>query len=498
MIHNPFHIFHEPFIEIDHCILHYYCILYLQMDQLLQEISKEEQKRYCALRLQADKINNASHLAINDLTEKGRHIEIHAHNLMLLCLNLTEWIPLENHQIDWKNIVKEEDMKEEELPKHIKAAAAFDPDWKHGVFSLVCKIDSEIPTDELPDFIHALAEEMSNDQVLNLILNHFLPHIEESPDEEMKEHIDALRKYAKILKSNTHKESHLEAKKHALMKWHHNSILTGPMYVTVWNGQEGNLQMDEVLTQLDMRVMAKLPADSTWKKGTVGTMNLVFTPMFALRWNHVHYKDNNFPLGIEGGGFFVCQDPIRLKKQKNPQIKRVACIKQQEWGIEYVTSTAENPYRREDWSYDLFLERKGDTDHYFVTCDVAPSLSIVTDKWQKQLLSIPDILTWCNQHNLTYVAGHDECYKVEMNTNFYSEFEALKKNLITKEQQLQEYKDAMEKMQRKYHALVQKVQDGDKNQSDEDVDHQQTDENNGATDSAVSQTVEMEKSEQED
>ena len=493
MIHVPFYIFHELFIN--HYLLHYNFILYLQIDQLLEDILNEEQKRCCALNLQCDKINHASNLAINDSTENSRYIEATPHNLMLVCLKMTDCIPLKNQKIDWNNVVKEED---QELPTHIKAAAAFDPHWKHGIFAVISKIDSEIPDNELSQFIHVLAEEMTNDQVLDLILNHFLPHIEESPDEEMKEHIDALRKYAKILKSNTHKESHLEAKKHALMKWHHNSILTGPMYVTVWNGQEGNLQMDEVLTELDMRVMAKLPADSTWKKGTVGTMNLVFTPMFALRWNHVHYKDNNFPLGIEGGGFFVCQDPIRLKKQKNPQIKRVACIKQQEWGIEYVTSTAENPYRREDWSYDLFLERKGDTDHYFVTCDVAPSLSIVTDKWQKQLLSIPDILTWCNQHNLTYVAGHDECYKVEMNTNFYSEFEALKKNLITKEQQLQEYKDAMEKMQRKYHALVQKVQDGDKNQSDEDVDHQQTDENNGATDSAVSQTVEMEKSDKED
>ena len=185
---------------------------------------------------------------------------------------MTDCIPLKNQKIDWNNVVKEED---QELPTHIKAAAAFDPHWKHDIFAVISKIDSEIPDNELSQFIHVLAEEMTNDQVLDLILNHFLPHIDENQEEEMQQHIDELKQDVSILQKQSKKESHLDARKDALMKWHDSYILEGPIYLTVWNGQEGNLQMDEVLTDLDVRVMAKLPSNSTWKKGTVGTMNLV-------------------------------------------------------------------------------------------------------------------------------------------------------------------------------------------------------------------------------
>ena len=114
MIHVPFYIFYELFIN--HYLLHYNFILYLQIDQLLEDISKEEQKRCCALNLQCDKINDASNLAINDSTENSRFIEATPHNLMLVCLKMTDCIPLKNQKIDWNNAIKEED---QELPKHI-------------------------------------------------------------------------------------------------------------------------------------------------------------------------------------------------------------------------------------------------------------------------------------------------------------------------------------------------------------------------------------------
>ena len=484
MIHVPFYIFHELFIN--HYLLHYNFILHLQIDQLLEDILKEEQKRCCALNLQCDKINHASNLTINDSTENSRYIGATPHNLMLVCLKMTDCIPLKNQKIDWNNVVKEED---QELPTHIKAAAAFDPHWKHGIFAVISKIDSEIPDNELSQFIQVLAKEMTNDQVLDLILNHFLPHIDENPEEDMQQHIDQLRQDVSILQKQSKKESHLDARKDALMKWHDSYILKGPIYLTVW---------DEVLTDLDVRVMAKLPSNSTWKKGTVGTMNLVFTPMMPLRWYHVNYSSSCYPFSIQGGGFFVLTDPVRLTKKRNSLIKRVACIKQQEWGEENVDTTSGAEYIRVHFSFDLHLEKKGDTDHYFITCDVGPALSKKTDRWHQQLVRSPDVLSWCDQHNLTYVGGHNECIKVEMNTKFYSEFEALQKNVITKEEQLKKYKEAMEHLQRKYDQLVEKVQDDDQIQSVEDIDnteHHQLQQNDN--DSAVSKTVEMEESDKE-
>ena len=54
--------------------------------------------------IQADKINHASQLAVQDLAEDGRYMEVGGHDSMLLLMGKTQWIPHRYHQIKWDEV----------------------------------------------------------------------------------------------------------------------------------------------------------------------------------------------------------------------------------------------------------------------------------------------------------------------------------------------------------------------------------------------------------
>ena len=410
---------------------------------------KHEKDRYDAFVIEADKINVASKRAIYDLTRRRGGVEVGPHDLYQIIRKKTSWIPRPYKSIDWDSM-QPEDYEEymddnEDLPVEVKAAGPEDPDWRHGVLTVICKGKSEVPDDEIDDYFEGYAENTTDKECCEFIVNDFLPLLYGSPDKEVQKKIVKLKEFAHVLMDKTKsKESRMEAKMNAFIIWHCQYV-QGPCFVTTWTGQQGDANIDHILTDLDVKIMAKLGPTSTWKKELVGTMNVIRTPMHPLKWKVARKFKNKtpWPFGMQFGGFVSVADPSRFTKTRDARIKRVARIQKNEWGRENIRECDQAAYNRDDYSFDLFLERKGEDGHYFYTCDVAPALIKYTDQWMGSILGSPDVIDWVNKSGLVYICGHDECAKLDMQDNLLKEYEALKRTVAKQKKEILKYKNEL-------------------------------------------------------
>lgn len=309
-----------------------------QISKILKDILKHEKDRYDAFVIEADKINLASKRAIYDLTRRRGGVNVGPHDLYQILRKKTSWIPRPYKSIDW-DAMQPDDYEpymddNEDLPVEVKAAGPEDPDWRHGVLTVICKGISEIEDEDIDGYFEGYAENTTDQECCEFIVKDFLPLLYGSTDKEVQKKIEQLRGYAKDLMDKTKsKETKMDAKMNTMLIWHCQYV-QGPCFVTTWTGQQGDANIDHILTELDVKIMAKLGPTSTWKKDLVGTMNVIRTPMHPLKWKLTHKFKNKkpWPFGMQFGGFVSVADPSRFTKTRDARIKRVARIQKNEWG----------------------------------------------------------------------------------------------------------------------------------------------------------------------
>ena len=436
-----------------------------------------EQKRYQKMAIEADRINHASKLAVQDLVEEGRYLEGGAHNLMLVLMKKVQWIPYKYYEIKWKDL-KVDDVRyldeEKPLPKHVKEAAFEDPDWFHGVITTIVKGPSDVPKQDFNNYVHSFSRIIPREELVTFVQEEFIPRIEECKRKEIIQHIHDLEERVDILCDDRKSaQEHYRAAGDIIVLWHSEYIVTGPIAQTVWTGQQCDANIREILTDWDIKILAGMPKNTTWKKGTVGTMNIIQTPVFKFKYSHTHYKRNLFPFGLKAGGFFKFAHVKRRTHRRNPQIERVARVIKNDWGIQNVHRSLQANYRREFYKMDTFLERIG--THYFLTFEIGPALVPMTDSWQQRMMKLPGMLDWCNDRGLVYLCGHNERFKLEENYVAQRQFDEMKKQMQQQQQELEKtkaslrsYKKAMRDLQKKYEKLKAEREDTSDDDSDGD------------------------------
>ena len=429
--------------------------------------------------IEANTINHASKLAIQDTAEDGRHLEAPAHDLMLVLMKKTQWIPYTYYEINLDDLPHDEVQylgDDKPLPRHIKEAAFEDPDWFHGGIVTVIKGGSDVPADEFDSYARAFSRVIPRADMVRFIQEEVIPRIEENQKKENLKHMSFLEERVDILCNDTKSnEDHWRATADVIQLWHSWKFCPGPVGLTVWTGQQRDANVKEILTDWDIRTMASMPPGSTWKKGRVGTMNIIQTPIFKLTYAHTHYKRNLYPFGAIAGGFFKFKSAKRQTHGRDPRIERIARLVKSDWGIENVHEDLKADYDRELYKMDTYLERI--ENHYFLTFEIGDRLVETTDSWQQRMMKLPGMMDWCRERGLVYLCGYNERLLLEENYAAQRQFDEMKEQMQQQQQELEktkaslrDYKKAMRDLKKKYEKLKANQEDTSDDDSNEDSD----------------------------
>ena len=383
---------------------------------------------------------------VNDLSLKSKWMAVGPFSCYELFVGHKSWVSFELEEIDTDD--------------GIVTAAQEDPDYHHGSVVMIYKTDTSVPEGNLVQFIDCMVESAPLNQAVEFFEESIISSLEDSDHDDAISLKERIENQIDIIHSEESKENEKkEAVKELWTIWFDKDLIRGPIAITRWIRQETNANIQSLESALERKIKAMMGSDFKWRNGTLGTVNILSTPLLGLHYDDA--RDSPLPDHMPGG-FWSCESPKRLIRQSKDFGPSIKVIRQQKFKPE---ERKDGEFNKDHYTVDFLLRYNG--KHYFIDCKLGQAIERGVDKHIQMILRHPDIFGYALHNGWNYYWGCDEYLKLDAQQGLLHKLKDFEKKITKQKKNIGKLK--------KFKKRVENDAESEQNESDTEDDDMDVD-----------------------
>lgn len=378
-------------------------------DQDQIELNQLKQARFESMIAYSKRLEKGSVLFVNDLSLKSKFIAVGPFTCFELWMGVRPWVLFEYEEINTKEF-------------GILYAAQEDPDHQHDCIVTLYKTDTSIPSDHLDKFLNCMVEGVTFKQTAQFFEDCVLGSLEGSKHNDAKLLKKKIGKRVGIVKSNKSNNNKKKACKGLWHIWFDRKKIRGLCGITRWLRQDTNVNIECLESPLERKIKAEMGADFKWRNGTLGTVNILSTPIHGLNYDDARKSplSDHMP-----AGFWSFGSHKRLITGSKDFGAAITEVRRKQYQPE-----ADHEFNEDDYACQLLLKYNAYGDYMFIECEVGQTIQKGVDRHIQNVLRDPDIFQYANKRKWTYFWGVDEYRKLSAQQQLFDKVKEFEKRWV--------------------------------------------------------------------